>query len=309
MKIGIPRSFLYYKYHVLWETFFDELGIDYIISPETNKDIIQKGTSRAIDEACLPSKIFMGHIESLIGKCDYIFVPRIASLGTSKDIVCSKFQAIYDLVKNTFREEELKLLYYSIDMVNKDTELKAFLKMGKFLGKKKLEILKAYFIAKQAEKTTKLLKVDNQEKKLESQKLKILVVAHPYNIYDAYIGKPVLTILEDLDTIPILACEADEKKAKEKSKELTQTLPWVFNKELVGTISLYKEQVDGIILVSAFPCGPDSLVNDMMIRKIKDKPIINLILDSQEATAGMETRLESFIDIIRLRKEHQDGEK
>lgn len=305
MKIGIPRSFLYYKYHVLWETFFDELDIDYIISPETNKEMIQQGTARAIDEACLPSKIFMGHVESLIGKCDYIFVPRIASLGGSKDIVCSKFQAIYDLVKNTFREEAPKLLYYSIDIMNKDTELKAFLKMGKFLGKKKMEVLKAYFIAKQAEKTTKLLAADQQDRKLQSNKLKILVVAHPYNIYDAYIGKPVLTILEELNVIPILACEADEKKAKEQSIELTKTLPWVFNKELVGTISLYKAEVDGIILVSAFPCGPDSLVNDMLIRKVKDKPMINLILDAQEGTAGMETRLESFVDIIRLRKEHE----
>lgn len=308
MKIGIPRAYLYYKYHVLWETFFEELDIEYIVSPETNKDIINQGTRYAIDEACLPSKIFLGHVDYLIDKCDYILVPRVATLGTSKDIVCSRFQATYDLVKNVFRDREIKLLYYSIDILNKDTELKAFLKMGKFLGKNKAQVLKAYYIAKQAEKTTKLLELNEQKRNLESNKLKILVISHPYNIYDQYIGSPVLNTLKELDCIPILGCIVDERKARQEAKLISKTLPWTFNKELVGAISLYKDKIDGIILVSAFPCGPDALVNEMIVRRFKEKPIITLILDAQEGTAGIETRLESFVDIIRI-KEEKENEK
>lgn len=308
MKIGIPRAFLYYKYHVLWETFFEELGIEYIVSPKTNKELIRKGTSYSIDEACLPNKIYLGHVEYLLDKCDYIFVPRIATLGGTKDIVCSRFQAVYDLVKNTFREKKPKLLYYSIDILNKDTELKAFLKMGKFLGKNKAQVLKAYYIAKQAEKTTKLIALNEQRRNLESNKTKILIVSHPYNIYDEYIGKPVIDTLKELDCVPILGCVVNEKKAREEARIISKTLPWTFNKELVGSISLYKDKVDGIILVSAFPCGPDSLVNEMILRRLKEKPIITLVLDAQEGTAGMETRLESFIDIIRL-KEEKENEK
>ncbi len=308
MKIGIPRAFLYYKYYVLWETFFEELGIEYIVSPKTNKELMREGTALAIDEACLPHKIYLGHVNYLIDKCDYIFVPRIATLGGTKDIVCSRFQAIYDLVKNTYREKNLKLLYYSIDILNKDTELKAFLKMGKFLGKNKAQVLKAYYIAKQAEKTTKLIELNEQRKNLESEKLKILVISHPYNIYDEYIGRPVLDTLKELNCVPILGCVVESKKAREEARIISKTLPWTFNKELVGAISLYKDKVDGIILVSAFPCGPDSLVNEMIMRRLKDKPIITLVLDAQEGTAGMETRLESFIDIIRI-KEERDHEK
>ena len=301
MTIGIPRGFLYYKYHVLWETFFEELGIDYIVSPETNKDIIKRGTAHAIDESCLSSKIYMGHVDYLIDKCDYIFIPRVASFGNTKEIVCSKFQAIYDVVNNTYREKNLKILYYSIDVHNKETELKAFLKMGKFLGKNKAQVLKAYYIAKQAEKTSKLLEINNQKLLLNSDKTKILIVSHPYNIYDKYIGEPIINTLKELNSI--LACVAPEKLARDKGKQISRTLPWTFNKELVGGMALYQDKVDGIILVSSFPCGPDSLVNEMIIRKFKGKPIINLILDGQEGTAGMETRLESFVDIINLRKE------
>ena len=292
MKIGIPRAFLYYKYHVLWETFFEELGIEYIVSPETNKDILKRGTMHAIDESCLSSKIYTGHVDYLIDKCDYIFIPRIASFSNHKDIVCSKFQAIYDVINNTYRENNLKILYYSIDVINKDTELKAFLKMGKFLGKKKVQIMKAYYIAKQAEKTAKMLDLNNQNNLLKSNNPKILIVSHPYNIYDEYVGKPI-----------ILACVVDEKQARDRAKKISKTLPWTFNKELVGAIDIYKDQVDGIILASSFPCGPDSLVNEMIIRRFKGKPIVNLTLDGQEGTAGLETRLESFVDIIKLRKE------
>lgn len=308
MKVGIPRAFLYYRYHVLWETFLEELDIEYIVSPDTNKEIIRKGTMASIDESCLPSKIFMGHIDYLLDKCDYILVPRVASFGSSKDIVCSKFQAIYDVVKNIYKEQNPKLLYYSIDVLNKDTELKAFLKMGKFLGKNKAQVLKAYYIAKQAEKTTKLIDLNNQQQLLKQDKLKILIVAHPYNIYDKYIGEPIINTIEELECLPILACVVDEKKARDKAIQISKTLPWTFNKELVGSLALYKDQVDGIILVTAFPCGPDSLVNEMIIRRFKEIPIINLILDSQEGTAGMETRLESFIDIIKLKQEKENEE-
>ena len=77
----------------------------------------------------------------------------------------------------------------------------------------------------------------------------------------------------------------------------------MINRELVGAVNHYKDQVDGIILITAFPCGPDSMLNEMIIRRVKGKPILNLLLDSQDGNAGIETRLESFVDIIRFRKE------
>ncbi|WP_242975810.1 acyl-CoA dehydratase activase-related protein [Desulfosporosinus sp. FKB] len=57
IKIGIPRALLYYRYKHLWESFFNELKIDYIVSPDTNRDIVRKGIAYAIDESCLSSKI------------------------------------------------------------------------------------------------------------------------------------------------------------------------------------------------------------------------------------------------------------
>ena len=51
------------------------------------------------------------------------------------------------------------------------------------------------------------------------------------------------------------------------------------------------DSVDGILLVNAFPCSLDSMTDDAIIRCIKGKPVLNLTVDAQTATAGLETRI------------------
>ncbi len=306
ITVGIPRALLYFKYYHLWESFFETLGINYITSPDTNRDILNKGINYAVDEACLSSKIYLGHVAWLMGKCDYILVPRISNLGKAGK-VCTKFYAIYDVIKSTFKEENVSLINYNIDSKDSENERQAFVKMGGALGKKQSMCLYAYFIAKQAQKAQQQIAYNKQQKLLESSNIKILIIAHRYTVLDKYIGEPITSMLEKMGATPIFGHVVDEKEALVKSEEISATLPWLFNKELIGALAIYKERVDGIILMSTFPCGPDSLVNEVIIRKIKDKPILNLILDGQEGTAGLETRLESFIDIIMYKRSDKIG--
>lgn len=60
--------------------------------------------------------------------------------------------------------------------------------------------------------------------------------------------------------------------------------------------------IDGIVYLSVFPCGTDSLVNELAMRKIKDVPYINIVLDEQDADAGLQTRIESFVDILNMKE-------
>jgi predicted nucleotide-binding protein (sugar kinase/HSP70/actin superfamily) len=43
-------------------------------------------------------------------------------------------------------------------------------------------------------------------------------------------------------------------------------------------------------------------VTELCQRKIKDIPIMTLVLDELQGEAGMKTRLESFVDIIKMKK-------
>ncbi len=307
MKVGIPKAFLYYRYRTLWETFFEALDTEVIVSPDTNKEILSRGTMLAIDETCLSSKIYLGHVDYLIGKCDKIFVPRISNFG--KDgILCTKFEALYDIVRNTFRAQSPKLLDMNIDVRRSKGELKAFMHLGRKLDKGRAASFRAYTLAKLAERQTEADELRAQNELLAGSGLKVLVVGHAYNIYDKFVGEPVLRTLRELGTTPIIADIVNRRKARERSLELTDSLPWMYNRELVGAVREYADKVDGIILMSTFPCGPDSLVNEILIRRVHGKPILNLLLDSQEADAGIETRLESFIDIIRFKREARDNE-
>ena len=102
--------------------------------------------------------------------------------------------------------------------------------------------------------------------------------------------------------VPIRADRVDRKEALRQSVRVSPTIKWEMSRELLGSIQMHKSKVDGLILMSAFPCGPDSMVNEMIIRKFPDIPILNIVMDNQDGTAGLETRLESFTDILKLKR-------
>lgn len=252
MTIGIPRALLYYRYRTLWTTFFEALDCQVVDSGPTNKRILDRGSMLAIDEACLSSKIYLGHVDALIGKCDYIFVPRISNFGRNA-ILCTKFEALHDIVVNTFRGKGIRVLGGNIDLRNGHSEMSEFFYIGKKLGKKKQRVLFAYMIAKQAEKTEHAEQVRNQERLLDRAGEKILLVGHGYNLHDPFMGGPIVEYLDSVDITSVFADVADRKKALDKAQEMSDTLPWLYNRELVGGISLYRDRVDGIILWAGFP--------------------------------------------------------
>lgn len=301
LVIGLPRALLYHRYAVLWHTFFEQLGVQTIVSEPTTKGTLDQGILRTIDEACLSTKIYMGHVAQLIGKCDYILIPRISNLGLLH-VMCTKFEALYDMTRNIFRDTNQKFISYNVDEKQKLSEDKAFIKLGMELGFKKGAVVKAYKKAKKAELDFHKSQEKKQEKLLQSDKTKILLAGHSYLLDDDYIGKPLLKMLEAMDAVAIRADYFDTKTSVELSHKISPTLKWEMNREIVGGIYKAKDKVDGIIQVSAFPCGPDSMVNEIVIRQNYKIPILTLIMDVQDGAAGVETRIESFLDIIRFKK-------
>ncbi len=302
--IGIPRGLLYYRYKVLWETFFKELGVRTIVSPKTNKEILRKGIQASIDESCLSSKVYLGHVDWLISKADYIFVPRIASYSREKQ-TCTKLFAMPDIVENTF--DGIKILTYNLDRNNGKTELSEFIKLGLQLNKNPLLTLAAYRKGKEKQIQHERKEAIEQQKLLENtNKLKILLASHSYNISDELIGGEIVEYLKKLNVEVIYADKAPKREAIKASYNITKSLYWPYNQEIVGAIQLYKDKIDGVIFVTTFPCGPDSLVCELCMRKIKDLPLSYIVIDELQGEAGIHTRLESFVDIISARRLQYD---
>ena len=303
IKVGIPKAFLYYRYNILWENFFKKLGCEVVTSPDTNKDIIEQGKEYSIDEACLSSKIYMGHVSYLSDKCDYILVPRISDYGKNEK-VCVKFNGLYDVVKNTFLFT--KFIDYNIEKTKHKTEFMGLFKLGLKISKNQFKVIYTYKYEKRKEKKYNNKIKIQQELILKNKKLKILIVAHPYNIYDKYIGKPIIDFLTKMNIDILYADRLDKEISIKNSYKLSKGLYWSYSRELIGAVEYYKEKINGIIFITAFPCGPDSLVNELLIRKINDIPIINILIDESTAEAGLHTRLESFIDIVKQKEEKNE---
>ena len=300
MKIGIPRALLYYVYEDLWLNFFENLGIETVLSPETNKEIIKKGINNSIDEGCYSSKIFIGHVEYLLDKCDMIFVPRIENAGIREEY-CTRIFGVFDLVKNTF--PNARVLNADVNYLYRKKEPDAFVEIGATVGKSKEESLEAYNKALATADKRKEEKILAQEELLKSDAPKVLIVAHAYNTFDASIGKSISEFFEANHFKVAYADVVNGKAARAEAKKIYGSrIYWKLSAEMVGGIETYKDRVDGIILISTFPCGPDSIFNELMIRRIKDKPILSLVIDEQDASAGIQTRLESFSDIIMAKR-------
>lgn len=293
MKIGIPKALYYYYYFNKFELFFKNLGLEVVTSSDTNKEIILKGQDIANDEMCLSLKLFLGHIYDIKDKCDYILIPIIDNYG-SKNQTCCNFLALYDLVNNLFN---VKILTFKIDEEKGKKEIDGFIKIGKQLGYKRKEIIKAYKKACNEDNKRKRKLIIKNNHKLKSENKKILLVGHSYNLHDKYISNDIISYLENNNCEIIYSDDFESKVTNELSKYLSRELYWKFSKESIGSIILTNESIDGIIFVTTFPCGLDSLVNELVMRKIS-KPYLNIIIDDLDSNTGLETRLESFIDIV-----------
>ena len=296
MKIGLPKALLYYYYAPLWKAFFNELNVDIIESNDTTSKTLILGKEKSIDESCLALKIYLGHIEELKENCDYILIPRIFSL-TKSEQVCTNFNALYDLVRNTF--PDIKILNYNIDLKHHHSEKSGFIKIGKELGFSIIESLNAYNKAKQIENNY----YKNEEKKakdaLRSNKTKILLLGHPYILKDNLIGKSIINYLEKNNISIIYSYQIPRDLIDFNCSRISTKIHFTMNKEYLAAFNYFKDKVDGTIILTAFPCGPDSLSNEMIIRKRKKHPTISLTFEDLTNNTAVITRLESFLDMLK----------
>ncbi len=301
ITIGIPRALLYYRYRTLWTTFFKELGVETVVSAPTDRAIMETGSALVVDETCLSAKIFYGHVNSLIGRCDYNFIPLISRYGRHRSM-CVRFDALYDETRNVFRGTNQKFLTCNVDELKDEKEKDAFVGLGYQMGFSHKQAKRAYKRAKRAEQKKRRQAVNETEQLYRREGTKILIAGHSYLIEDAFIGRTVTDYLKKTGVTAIRADLVDQGDALKRSLELSPTCRWEEGREILGSSAMHKDKVGGMILMGGFAGGRGAMVNELLTRKLQGIPVLNLVLDGQSGTAGVETRLESFVDIIRFKE-------
>ena len=299
MKIGIPRALIYWKKPFFWETFFKELGFEVLLSPETNKEIVEMGVKVADPETCFSDKVYWGHLLWLDGKVDLIFVPRLKS-NEDKLEYCPKFFGLPDLAKILVKTP---ILTETFDPRKEETE-KTFKKLGKKLKKDNREIKKALEIAFLKEKELREKETREFFKKIHSEKQKIILISHPYNLYDEYVNLRVKEKLEKLGAEPIFIDKVSisvNQRSNQRESAATIKFHWEFGREIMEKIQeVLKYKINGAVEISSFACGCDAVLKEFVERefKIKKIPFLYLMIDEHTGEAGFQTRLEAFMDTL-----------
>ena len=125
-----------------------------------------------------------------------------------------------------------------------------------------------------------------------------MFVGHSYNLRDAFIGKQISSYLEKQNITVVYSDEMPLSQIEE-SKKISSKVHWTMNKELLAAFAYYQDVVDGIIIISAFPCGPDSLTNEMMMRRHGNHKVLLLTFEDLTSNSALITRLESFLDMLK----------
>ncbi len=211
MKVGIPRGLLFYRYFPLWETFFETLGVERVISPPTSEGTIREGSKRLPGDLCLPIKIFFGHVESIWKGVDFLFVPRYISVEPDA-YMCPKLMGLPDMVLSAF-ESLPPLIDYPIHC--KAQGIKAeedfYLKTGRLFTRDGERVMRAYGLGMERQAKFRLLlqrgftfeealelsRLSRASFKKEGdEKVKLGMIGRPYYLYDSFLRRPVVEQLE-----------------------------------------------------------------------------------------------------------------
>ena len=294
MRIGIPRAFYYHSYPGLWECFFRGLGHEPVVSSPSTQKTLEIASVHTEAENCLPQKLFDGHTLSLIGQVDAVFVPRIISI-VKKHNCCPRFGALLDATRAGIARNT-PLISIEINETAKPLSRTLYGLARTTMG---------------ADRRTASLAVKNafaameehhHEEAIEQERLrgerKFLLLGHPYTLHDHFIADPIIKKMKKLD-IPLELMSFGDNNITPAG------ILWcVFNKMHRKLQSLDLRAYAGVIQISTFNCGADSMMAESFRRVCKQKgvPYMLLMMDEHTGKAGVDTRLEAFVDSIFWRR-------
>ncbi len=283
---------MYFRYHPFIQTFLKELDAEIIFSEETNKAILNLGVKYCVDEACLPIKIFHGHVASIKEKCDLMIIPRIMK-EEGGEYICPKFCGLPEMIINSI--PNMPVITYDPLYLNSQKKLQKWIVgLGRHIINNKQKINDAYEKASHEQQNFELGIKDDQYSK------KVALVGHPYCVHDSFFNMNIVKKLNEMGVGVITEETIPKQYFDAELKNLYKKPFWDFTKNAYGfCMNIYKnESVDGIIYLSSFGCGIDSVSVELIKNEIREFPFLILKVDEHTGEAGIDTRIEAFINML-----------
>lgn len=290
------------------------MGLTPVVSGPTGKDLLNTGVKAAVDEACLPVKVFIGHCLALRGQCDFLLVPRLVSIN-KKDYICPKFMGLPEMTKQAVGKQPLLIWRSEKNCALGSPQALPVVLRQEFPArriKKGLQKAEAAFrsyhrLLQQGlfpEEAETVLFGGTHHDRGEAGR-RIGLIGHPYCLYDPLVNLGTIDLLHRYG-FKVVAPEFFRPRQIESELQiLAKPLFWTLSQRIFGTFRLLcKQQVEGIIYLSAFACGPEALIGELVKKEAKaiGLPLLQLDLDEHSGEAGLVTRIEAFIDLLQRKR-------
>jgi predicted CoA-substrate-specific enzyme activase len=309
-RIGINRSFLVNTYYPLYSTFFNELGFEPIV-PDSYS---QEGIDQRNAAFCYPGELAHGFFHSLIemkNPPEYIFLPHFKAVpnlnGNSSSQVCPLVQSETFYLRATFgdkleqlKRKGIKLVTPLIDLTKGlESAQKSLVETAIQMGVNRKDADTAFNKALKQQRNcqaemSEIGKKVLQELEVDPDKIAVVIFARPYNgfVEEAHMGIPHKFASRGVLAIPFDFLPLGDEKTK-------RHMYWGMGQRILKASRFVQShpQLFGTFITN-FSCGPDSFIIGYFRDIMGRKPSLTLELDSHTADAGLETRVEAFLDIV-----------
>ena len=299
--VGIPMAFSVYTLWPLYSWFFHELGIEIKKSASIEHD----GIARTEGSYCFPAEIAHGAVQSVYNDdADFIFVPHYRDMPSYEEKIHANFcpitQSLPYYIKKAFSDISANKFLTPIVSFKYgfETALEGFMGLTKQLGVSESEIRRAFTIAEKKQqiffnKSHEMGVIALKEAR-EANRPVIALLGRPYNAFtkDANMGIPLKFTSRGYSIIPFDILPFQET-------EIFSNMYWYYGQQDMKASAFLKNE-DNIFItfITNFSCAPDSFMLHYIKWFMGIKPFLILELDSHSADAGVDTRVEAFLDII-----------
>jgi len=322
VRVGIPRALLYYRYFPLWHTFLRELGAQVVVSRPSTRRVLEEGFKFGDDDVCIPIKMIFGHVLSIKDKVDCLFIPRLLS-DSKRGYCCPRFAGLPEMIKYSVPHLP-PVLDPFVDERYRGTRLsEALSKVGKKLGYSFLRTRRAYVKARGQHDQFQRRMRDGEsvldlmgafetggcfpDKPLAEKKddgsMRIGVIGHPYSLHDALFNFDLFKRLREAKVSTYTQERVHGHVIEHHLRRLKKDIYWTQGGEILGAALHFLDSraVDGLIYVTGFSCGIDSMIEPLVAFRAKREasPYMALMIDEHTGMGGFTTRLEAFLDTAR----------
>ncbi|KPK69612.1 hypothetical protein AMJ87_10240 [candidate division WOR_3 bacterium SM23_60] len=305
IKIGIPRSLIFYELFPYFYKFLTELGFSPALSEPTTRKIIEYGAELSVADTCLPVKIALGHIRSLIEKgIRQFFIPSVITMPQKDEsfarcYVCPYVQTIPYMARAVFGTDvtiHAPPVYFDRGKHGVETALIQFAeKFGKTKKQAQEALQRAaeYFAQVQSD-----IAEIGKDALQHIDEFAFVICSRPYNGYDLGMNLDLPRKIRDLG---VMALPIDFIPLKYSSlTEDFYNMYWHYGQRLLAAAETIAHNNKLFpIYLSNFSCGPDSFLTRFFKERLGKKPSLLIELDEHSGDAGFITRCEAFYDSIK----------